>query len=170
MSETNQALFELARLVGAGIVGGLIASFATHRFTLSRERESRRRNRKRDFHSFVVQFRSEAADRYHPPHTFAAFYQNKVPNLRHAAATIADDFPRERRAEFDKLGYPLPPVLQEHKQTMARQGSSALLSHLMPYFALLTPNHHSMHVCEVRPRSDHRGLNLISDALPFGRL
>jgi len=27
-----------------------------------------------------------------------------------------------------------------------------------------------MHVYEVRPRKDHRGLDLISDALPFGRL
>ena len=26
------------------------------------------------------------------------------------------------------------------------------------------------HVYEVRPRKDHRGVNLISDALPFGRL
>jgi hypothetical protein len=25
-------------------------------------------------------------------------------------------------------------------------------------------------ICEVRPRSDHRGVDLISDALPFGRL
>jgi hypothetical protein len=102
-SETNQVLFELARLVGAGIVGGLIASFANHRLTLSRERESGRRNRQRDFRSFVVQFRSEAADRHHPPHTFATFYQNKVPNLRHAAATVRDDFPRRQRAEFDTL-------------------------------------------------------------------
>jgi hypothetical protein len=101
--ETNQVVFELARLVGAGIVGGLIASFATHRFTLSRERESGRQNRKRDFRSFVVQFRSEAADRYHPPHGFATFYQNKVPNLRHAAATVRDDFPRRQRTEFDTL-------------------------------------------------------------------
>ncbi len=28
----------------------------------------------------------------------------------------------------------------------------------------------SMHVYEVRPRKDHRGVDLISDALPFGRL
>jgi hypothetical protein len=28
----------------------------------------------------------------------------------------------------------------------------------------------SMHVYEVRPRKDHRGVNLISDALPLGRL
>ena len=27
-----------------------------------------------------------------------------------------------------------------------------------------------VHVYEVRPRSDKRGVNLISDALPFGRL
>ena len=27
-----------------------------------------------------------------------------------------------------------------------------------------------MHVYEVRPRSDHRGVNLISDALPFSPL
>ena len=27
-----------------------------------------------------------------------------------------------------------------------------------------------MHICEVRPRKDHRGVDLISDALPFGRL
>ena len=28
----------------------------------------------------------------------------------------------------------------------------------------------STHVYEVRPRKDHRGVDLISDALPFGRL
>jgi hypothetical protein len=28
----------------------------------------------------------------------------------------------------------------------------------------------STHVYEVRPRKDHRGFDLISDALPFGRL
>jgi hypothetical protein len=27
-----------------------------------------------------------------------------------------------------------------------------------------------IHVYEVRPRKDRRGVNLISDALPFGRL
>ena len=28
----------------------------------------------------------------------------------------------------------------------------------------------SMHLYEVRPRKDHRGVDLISDVLPFGRL
>ena len=30
--------------------------------------------------------------------------------------------------------------------------------------------HSTMHVYEVRPRKDRRGVDLISDALPFGRL
>jgi hypothetical protein len=29
---------------------------------------------------------------------------------------------------------------------------------------------HSIHVYEVRPQRNHRGVDLISDALPFGRL
>jgi hypothetical protein len=29
---------------------------------------------------------------------------------------------------------------------------------------------HSLHLYEVRPRKDRRGVDLISDALPFGRL
>jgi hypothetical protein len=28
----------------------------------------------------------------------------------------------------------------------------------------------AQHLYEVRPRNDHRGVDLISDALPFGRL
>jgi hypothetical protein len=28
----------------------------------------------------------------------------------------------------------------------------------------------SQHLYEVRPRKDHRGVDLVSDALPFGRL
>jgi hypothetical protein len=97
-------VYEVTRLIGAGIVGGLIASYATHRFTLGRERESGIRNRRRDFRAFVVQFRSEAAGwHYDSPKRFAGFYRGKVPPLRHAAATIADDFPRERRAKLDEL-------------------------------------------------------------------
>ena len=29
---------------------------------------------------------------------------------------------------------------------------------------------HSTHIYEVKPRKDHRGVDLISDVLPFGRL
>ena len=34
---------------------------------------------------------------------------------------------------------------------------------------LAAPMTSSQHVYEVRPRKDHRGVDLISDALPFGR-
>jgi hypothetical protein len=40
----------------------------------------------------------------------------------------------------------------------------------MQYFAFLTPNQHRAHLYEVHLRKDHRGVDLISDALPFGRL
>ena len=33
-----------------------------------------------------------------------------------------------------------------------------------------SPMQSTMHVFEVRPRKDKRGVDLISDALPFGRL
>jgi hypothetical protein len=32
------------------------------------------------------------------------------------------------------------------------------------------PMQSTIHAYEVRPRKDHRGVDLISDALPFGRL
>jgi hypothetical protein len=104
VSEVNQSLFELARLVGAGIVGGLIASYATHRFTHSRERESGREQRRRDFRSFLIGFKSEATDLHYPSTShFANFYEEKKPSLRQLAATVRDDFPRKRRVTFDGL-------------------------------------------------------------------
>jgi hypothetical protein len=104
VSEANQSLFELARLVGAGIVGGLLASYATHRFTRSRERESGREQRKRDFRSFLIGFKSEATDLHYPSTShFANVYQEKKPGLRQLAATVRDDLPRKRRAAFDGL-------------------------------------------------------------------
>lgn len=102
MSDFNPYL-EIARLVAASIVGALSGAFVAHKLTASRERESGLRNRRREFRAFMVQFRSEAADRHHPPNTFAEFYQNKVPNLRHAAAGITDDFSGDRRVEFERL-------------------------------------------------------------------
>ena len=38
---------------------------------------------------------------------------------------------------------------------------------MIEYPTLMTPTPHTY---EVRPRKDHRGVTLISDALPFGRL
>jgi hypothetical protein len=43
-----------------------------------------------------------------------------------------------------------------------------LLNVANPYVATISP-HPKMHTYEVRPRKDHRGVDLISNALPFGR-
>jgi hypothetical protein len=43
------------------------------------------------------------------------------------------------------------------------------MNDLNPTLRLTRPRF-PMHVYEVRPRKDHRGVDLISDALPFGRL
>jgi len=53
--------------------------------------------------------------------------------------------------------------------------SELLVSYPRCYPAFILPaevidSPHSMHVYEVRPRKDYRGVDLISDALPFGRL
>ena len=40
----------------------------------------------------------------------------------------------------------------------------------MPNQSLKPTAGRSMHTYDVRPRKDHRGVDLISDALPFGRL
>jgi hypothetical protein len=107
-SETTQALFEVARLIGAGIVGGLIATYAGHLLTARREQHSERRHRKREFRSFVVRLRSDAAA---PPllpnlsrqQAFAAFYREEKRALRCAAADVENDFASKLRAEFDRL-------------------------------------------------------------------
>jgi hypothetical protein len=46
----------------------------------------------------------------------------------------------------------------------------SLVPILLPNQPLAASMTSSQHVYEVRPRKDHRGVDLISDALPFGRL
>lgn len=82
----------------AVLVGSLAGGYFSHRLLLCRDASGR----KRAFRAFVVQFRSEA-DGHHPPNTFGQFYKDKVPYLRHAVATVEDDFSGERRVEFKRL-------------------------------------------------------------------
>ena len=53
-----------------------------------------------------------------------------------------------------------PPFASEPRPHLTRRCSE-------PQAAVMTS---AQHVYEVRPRKDHRGVDLISDALPFGRL
>ena len=113
----SKFMFTFSEIIGhiaSGLLGGLAVAVASHYLTKNRERQRDLKlrqqaaddalaGRRRTFRAFLVQFRSEAADRHHPPNTFADFYQNKVPNLRHAADLVADDFRDERRVQFDRL-------------------------------------------------------------------
>jgi len=115
---------DLPKLIASGVVGGLIASYATHRFTLWRERDSGRRNRLRDFRAFVTQFRSEAADRHHPQHTFAAFTRTRF----RISATLRPQYPTisVASAALSLTGLWLPPLAsREQKQMRVSAVSSA---------------------------------------------
>jgi len=105
MTETTQALLEVARLVAAGIVGALTVSLFNHLFTRSRERQSGRDTRRREFGSFVAGFKSQAAEGYYggDHKIFVGMYRQTIPEMRRAAAAIEGDFRGERRAEFKRL-------------------------------------------------------------------
>lgn len=88
-------VIKILAVFGGALTGGFFSHWLLCRRDVS--------GRKRAFRAFMAQLKSETADRHHPPNTFAEFYQNKVPNLRHAAAGITDDFSGDRRAEFERL-------------------------------------------------------------------
>jgi hypothetical protein len=92
------ALIEVVKIL-AVLAGSLAGGYFSHRLLLRRDVSGR----KRAFRAFMYQLRSEIVDRYHDTVTFAGFYQNKIPNLQHEAATILDDLPKEKRVEFERL-------------------------------------------------------------------
>jgi hypothetical protein len=53
-------------------------------------------------------------------------------------------------------------------QLRCRDERQGLTMAMQPTLACMMPS--SQHVYEVRPRKDHRGVDLISDTLLFGRL
>lgn len=99
----NEVVKLLSTGVLGGIIGGFVGAFCQHKFARCRDRDAGIAARKRAFRAFMYQLRSEIVNRYHDTVTFAGFYQNKIPNLQHEAATILDDFSREKRAEFERL-------------------------------------------------------------------
>jgi hypothetical protein len=62
----------------------------------------------------------------------------------------------------------LPHDREEHSSDEIRIVLS--IEHIRPNQSMKPTIVHSAHVYEVRPREDKRGVDLISDALPFGRL
>jgi len=52
--------------------------------------------------AFMEQLLAEA-QMHHLPNTYATWYANKIPNLRHDATLIRGDFAKDKRVEFNKL-------------------------------------------------------------------
>jgi hypothetical protein len=139
----NEPLFEMLRLIGAGIVGGLIASFATHRLTLSRERASGRQNRMREFQNFIVRLKADAlAEAFPQGHldrarAFAVFYRQKKHELRAAAVNVESDLRSKRRAEFDRL---MNAAVNFKTEEIIADGKKRVIESLDAILEFLQPN------------------------------
>jgi len=96
----------------SGVVGGLVVALASH--FLSKQRESRRdqedrehsattarQDRMRDFIAFMEQLSAEAVQKHFL--SFGKFYENKIPNLRHAASLVVGDLPLTEIAAFESI-------------------------------------------------------------------
>jgi hypothetical protein len=97
---------ELIRLVGAGIVGGLISAFVAHKLTISRERMSGQASRKREFLVFMKSWRVEIDRQYLESGGFvrnAASFTDMVSSYCGMAESIRKDFRGTERNQFDAL-------------------------------------------------------------------
>lgn len=101
-----QIIEDILCLIAAGIVGGLIASLAAHRLTLSREKASGKATRKRDFLAFMQAWRVEI-DQLHMSklgmvrHINAFF--DLLPKFRSSAEMVRGDLVGRRKRRFDEL-------------------------------------------------------------------
>jgi hypothetical protein len=97
---------DIARLVSAGIVGGLIGAFAAHKLTQSREQASGRSGRKREFLAFMRAWRIEVDRTHLQAGGFArrpSSLSDSVSDFGAVAELIRGDFTGERRKKFDAL-------------------------------------------------------------------
>jgi len=101
MTQLEEIFLEAVKLILAGLLGGLIGARANDRLTRNRERESGISCRKRSFLAFMAQFKAEAVNTH--PTKWGDFFANKIPNIRHSAELIKEDFISEKRTEFETL-------------------------------------------------------------------
>jgi hypothetical protein len=104
--EIKDALIHIAELIGAGIVGGLIVAFVSHKLTLGRDRTSGKATRKREFLAFMRAWRIEVDRTYLEPGGFArhaSSFTDSVSGFSAAAELIRSDFTGESRKKFEGL-------------------------------------------------------------------
>ena len=102
----TEELLEAVRIIGSGIVGGLIGSFITHRLTLSRERRSGKATRKRNFLAFMRTWQIEIGRTYLESGGFARkpiAFSDVVSSFAGECQSIRGDFDKKKRSDFDAL-------------------------------------------------------------------
>jgi|APCry1669193181_1035450.scaffolds.fasta_scaffold117258_2 hypothetical protein len=98
----SEQVIDLLRLVAAGIVGGLIGAFASHKLTSHRERESGRASRRRDFLAFLNEWSSEFK-RAATIEIFSEHFGATISMFSGEAHRIRADFIGDDRQKFDAL-------------------------------------------------------------------
>lgn len=105
MEEWNPWI-DFVRLVAAGVLGGLIATFAGHRLTVSRDRQSGIASRKREFLKFAkawrVEIRKPTLEGGGWGRDTGAFLDHKS-EYTHWAESIRPDFSRKNRDMFNSM-------------------------------------------------------------------
>jgi hypothetical protein len=105
MNEPDPIL-ELVKLVAAGILGGLIATFTGHKLTASRERKAGRTSRKREFLAFMQTWKVEVGRMYLEVGGFshdAGSFSDLVPTFAGQCVLIRGDLTPKRQEVFDAL-------------------------------------------------------------------
>ena len=104
--ETQDILAHLAELLGAGVVGGLIVAFITHRLTIGRDRSSGRASRKREFLSFMRAWKVEVSRTYLEPGGFAydpSSINDSVSHFAALAESVRGDLIGQSLKRFSEL-------------------------------------------------------------------
>jgi hypothetical protein len=102
----GSAILEVAKLVAAGVLGGLITAFVAHRLAASRERKASRASRKTEFLAFMQGWKVEVGRKYLEAGGFSrdeGAFSDLVSTFAVKCALIRVDMTAKRQKRFDVL-------------------------------------------------------------------
>jgi hypothetical protein len=97
---------ELARLIGVGLLSGLVVTFIGHRFSISRDKKAGISGRKRELVIFMKTWRVEVDRRYLVVGGFEkrpSSFTELVSTFAGLAASVRGDMPNRETKQFDGL-------------------------------------------------------------------